>query len=1177
MAEYGRDIPSSLGDPMQAAPEIEAKYSRSSGRVFLSGTQALVRLPLMQRERDAAAGLNTAGYISGYRGSPLGGYDLQLQAAGARLAAANIKFVPGVNEDLAATAIWGTQQVPLLPGARFDGVFAIWYGKGPGVDRSGDPIKHANRMGTSPKGGVLVAFGDDHPGKSSTIAHQSEQALAANGVPVLYPASVQEYLDLGLHGFALSRAAGVWVGFKCVNETVEATATVDVDPARIVIQPPTGVALPAGGVNARLAFDPLGDEIRLTRFKLPLVQAYARANGLDRVTHGAATAAGGLGIIAPGKSWLDVLAALAALGLDGPRLAELGVSVYKPALIWPLEPEALKRFARGRQELLIVEEKAAFIEPQAAHALFNLPEHERPRIVGKTDAAGTQLVPADVVLEPLEIARTIGARLRVLGRADAALETRLALLEERLETAGARRSPGGGRTPYFCSGCPHNTSTKVPEGSIALAGIGCHTMALYMDRSTLPPTHMGGEGMTWAGIAPFSAQVHAFQNLGDGTYFHSGLMAVRAAVASDINLTYKLLYNDAVAMTGGQAVEGHLSVAEITHQLRAERIERIVVVADDITKYGATPGFAANVTLRPRAELDAVQRELREVKGVSAIIYDQVCAAEKRRRRKRGLMPDPSRRVLINSLVCEGCGDCSTQANCVSIQPLATQFGRKRTIDQSSCNKDYSCVNGFCPSFVTVEGAALRKPPVRELDATRGIKLAEPPRATARACTNLLVTGIGGTGVVTIGAVLGMAAHLEGKAASVFDMTGLAQKGGAVLSHVKIASRPDEIASPRVGLGEADVVLGCDLIVTAGADTLRTLEPGRTRLVINTHVVPTAAFQLRPDVDFHTPEMLAAIDAIVGGEFNSRVDATGIALKLLGDTLGANMFVVGYALQRGWLPLGLASIEQAIELNGAAVAFNKRSLALGRLAAAEPARLAEMLGTEVAPAPTDESVDALIRSREEFLTDYQDRAYAERYRSLVDRVVAAESRLAPGRTTLGAAAARYYFKLLAYKDEYEVARLHSGAAFKSQVDAMFEGRYRLKFHLAPPGLARPARAGVAPVKREFGGWMLPVFGLLARFKFLRGSAFDPFGRSAERRLERRLIVEYEELLAELCADLTPARHELAVELASVPEQIRGYGHVKERHLVAARKLQAELIARWRAGTPGPTPTLRHAA
>ena len=1162
---------------MQAAPQLEEKYSRTSGRIFLSGTQALVRLPLMQRARDAAAGLNTAGYISGYRGSPLGGYDLQLQAAQARLEAANIKFMPGVNEDLAATAIWGTQHVPLLPGAKFDGVFAIWYGKGPGVDRSGDPIKHANRMGTSPHGGVLVAFGDDHPGKSSTIAHQSEQALAANGVPVLYPASVQEYLDFGLHGFAMSRAAGVWVGLKCVNETVEATATVDVDPARVECRAPQGVALPPGGVNARIAFDPMGDEVRLTRFKLPLAQAYARANGLDRITHGSVRARGGLGIVAPGKSWLDVVAALAALGLDAARLEALGVSVYKPALIWPLEPEGLAAFARGRDELLVIEEKAPFVETQAAHVLFNLPDGERPQISGKRDASGQPLVAADVVLEPLEIARAIGSRLRALGRVDATLEARLAALDARLAAAVQRRTPGEGRTPYFCSGCPHNTSTKVPQGSIALAGIGCHTMALYMDRSTLPPTQMGGEGMTWAGIAPFTAQPHAFQNLGDGTYFHSGLMAVRAAVTAGISLTYKILYNDAVAMTGGQAVEGRLSVAEITHQLRAERVVRIAVVSDDIGKYGSKPGFAAGVSVHDRRELDALQRELRTVEGVSALIYDQVCAAEKRRRRKRGRLADPSRRVVINPLVCEGCGDCSIAANCVSIQPLETEFGRKRAIDQSSCNKDYSCVNGFCPSFVTVEGAPLRKPKARGLDAGRLAALAEPERATAAGCTNILVTGIGGTGVVTIGAVLGMAAHLEGRAASVYDMTGLAQKGGAVLSHVKIAARPDEIAAPRIGLGDADVVLGCDLIVTAGIDALRSMESGRTRVAINTHVVPTAVFQLRPDADFHAPEMLAEIDSIVGSASTARIDATGIALRLLGDTLGANMFIVGYALQRGWLPVGREAIERAIELNGAAVDFNRQALALGRLAAAEPALLEEPLpaGRVESPGAKGSGVAELVRTREQFLSEYQDAAYAARYAALVARARAAEERATPSKTAFAESVARFYFKLLAYKDEYEVARLHAGAAFQSQLAGMFEGSFRIRFHLAPPGLAR--RDGGAPRKREFGAWMLPVFRILARLRFLRGTAFDPFGRSTERRAERRLIAQYEALIAELSEGLTLARHDLAVELASLPEQIRGYGHVKAKHLEAATARQTSLLAHWRAASPTAGSTLEHAA
>jgi indolepyruvate ferredoxin oxidoreductase len=1155
------------------AATLDDKYERQSGRVFLSGTQALVRLPLMQRARDAAAGLNTAGYISGYRGSPLGGYDLQLTAAQARLNAAQILFQPGVNEDLAATAIWGTQQVPSLPGAKVDGVFAIWYGKGPGVDRSGDPIKHANRMGTSAHGGVLVAFGDDHPGKSSTIAHQSEQALAANGVPVLYPAGVQEYLDLGLHGFALSRAAGVWVGFKCVNETVEATATVEVDAARVTIVAPHGVPLPPSGVHARLAFDPMGDEVRLARFKLPLAQAYVRSNGLDRVTHGADAAPGGLGIVAPGKSWLDVVAALAALGLDAQRLRTLGVSVYKPALIWPLEPEGLTAFARGRSELLVVEEKAAFIEPQAAHCLFNLPSGERPRLSGKRDPDGAALLCADVAFEPLAIARVIGMRLRALGRADAALEHRLAELDGRLAAAETRRARGSGRTAYFCSGCPHNTSTKVPEGSLALAGIGCHTMALYMNRSTLPPTQMGGEGMTWAGIAPFTEQRHAFQNLGDGTYFHSGLLAVRATVAAGVDLTYKILYNDAVAMTGGQAVEGHLSVAEITYQLRAERVQRIAVVSDDVGKYGPAPGFAAGVSVHDRRELDAVQRELREVPGVSAIIYDQVCAAEKRRRRKRGRMPEPTRRVLINPLVCEGCGDCSAEANCVSIQPLETEFGRKRAIDQSGCNKDYSCLNGFCPSFVTVDGARLRRPKVRDLDAALLAALPPPPVAAPSAGINLLVTGIGGTGVVTVGAVLGMAAHLEGKHASIYDMTGLAQKGGAVLSHVKIAADTQAIVAPRVGLGEADLVLGCDLVVAASADALRSIDPGRTRVALNTHLVPTAAFQLRPDVDFQVPELIADLEATAGAARVSRVDATGTALALLGDTLGTNLFMVGFALQQGWLPLALASIERAIELNGAAVDFNRRALALGRLAAAEPARVAQLRADAAGAAPAVRGT--AVDTRSAFLTEYQDAAYAARYRRFVERAAAAEMHVVPGATQLADAVARYYFKLLAYKDEYEVARLYSGAEFARQLDATFEGSYRLKFHLAPPALWRASRARAAPQKREYGGWMLAVFGALARFKFLRGTPFDPFGRSAERRTERELIREYESLVEGLLAGLTPERHALAVEIASIPEQIRGFGHIKERHLRAARVRQSELLARWQA--PPPAGALDNAA
>jgi indolepyruvate ferredoxin oxidoreductase len=1180
--------------PQLRDASLDDRYARESGRVLLSGTQALVRLLLAQRARDAANGLNTAGFVSGYRGSPLGGFDQQLWKERRRLEAAQVRFQPGVNEDLAATAVWGTQQLEMVPGATVDGVFALWYGKGPGVDRSGDPIKHGNRAGTSKHGGVLVVFGDDHPGKSSTIAHQSEQALSANGLPVLYPATVQEYLDLGLHGIALSRYAGVWVGFKCVNDTIETTGTVDVDPARLrFVDPPDGV-FPPEGVHIRTSMlDVGGEERRLMRFRLPLAQAYVRANGLDRVTHGTATVAdepgraagshdGGstrrasLGIVTAGKSWLDVVQALQALGLDEPRLRELDVAVYKPAMIWPLEPQRLTSFARGRTELLVVEEKAAFVEPQAAHTLYNLPDAERPRLVGKRCEHGETLLAADVPLEPLEIARVIAVRLRALGRADTALEARLALIERGLDATRARESAPIARIPHFCSGCPHNTSTKVPEGSTAMAGIGCHTMAIYMGRNTLSPTQMGGEGLNWTGIAPFTSTPHVFQNLGDGTYFHSGLLAIRGAVTAGVNVTYKILVNDAVAMTGGQPVEGRLSVEEITHQLRAERVQRIAVVSDEPAKYGAAPNFPKGTTVHDRDQLDAVQRELRDIPGVTAIVYDQTCAAEKRRRRKRGTLPDPDTRVLINELVCEGCGDCTVRSNCVSVEPLETEFGRKRRIDQSSCNKDYSCVKGFCPSFVTVSGASVRKPAAATLGAELFANLPDPSRvdvSTGTRVVSVLVTGIGGTGVVTVGAVLAMAAHLESLAATVFDMTGLSQKGGAVLSHLKIAGERESIAAPKVGALEADVVLGCDLVVTGAGDVLRAVDPGRTQAVLNTHLTPTAAFQMNPDVDFRERDVAAAIERVFGGDRIHRFDANRAALALLGDTLGTNMMVVGHALQKGWLPVGVAAVERAIELNGTAVDFNLRALRLGRLAAHAPERFASLLaqqadatrsGPRVPPiADGAGSLAERIAVRERFLVDYQDAAYAARYRALVDRVAARERERVSGETALTEVVARGYFKLLAYKDEYEVARLHS-TTLRGQLEAAFTGDFRVTFHLAPPLLAKTDPATGQPRKREYGAWMLTAMTWLAKAKRLRGTAFDPFGRTAERRMERQLIADYERTIDELLATLDPSRHTVAVQIARVPEQIRGYGHVKDRNVAAAKRREADLLAQFRA-------------
>jgi len=1161
-------------NPRQAdvpkAVTLEDCYVRESGTVLLTGTQTLLRLLFDQRRRDMAAGINTAGFVSGYRGSPLGGLDMQLWRERERLAAAHIHFEPGVNEDLAATAVWGSQQVPLLPEASVAGVFALWYGKGPGVDRAGDAIKHGNRQGTSRNGGVLVVFGDDHPGKSSTISHQSEQALSANGIPVLYPASVQEYLDLGLHGYALSRYAGNWVGLKCVNETVETTSVVEVDPGRILCRVPP--SSPGGDdVHGRFVFDPIGDEQRHVRLRLPRVHAYVRENTLDRVTHGGVgrDVAGTLGIVAAGKTWLDVVEALDALGLDEARLATIGVAVYKPALIWPLEPLALSEFATSRAELLFVEEKAAFLEPQAALHLYNLPEHLRPRIVGKRDESGAPLLPSDVPLEPLEIARVIGLRLRRLERWDSALEERLKRVERDLDAARARVAGPTTRTPYFCSGCPHNTSTRVPEGSLGMAGIGCHTMAMGMNRHTLPPTQMGGEGLNWVGIAPFTGVKHVFQNLGDGTYFHSGLLAIRGAVTAGVNITYKILVNDAVAMTGGQPVEGHLSVGEITHQLRAERVQRIAVVSDDVDKYGPSPPFAAGVTVHHRSELDVVQRELRGTPGVSALLYDQTCAAEKRRRRKRGRMAKSERRLLINELVCEGCGDCTTASNCVSIEPRDTEFGRKRAIDQSSCNQDYSCADGFCPAFVSVRGAGLRREAPTDFRAAL-VGLPDPPRFVGSPRQSVLITGIGGTGVVTVGAVLAMAAHLDGLAASVFDMTGLAQKGGAVLSHLKFAARPAEIAAPRVGMLAADVILGCDLVVTASAEVLRTINSAHTRLVVNSHVVPTAAFQANPEVDFRAAELHQAIERSLGSHDLEHVDSTLAATMLLGDAVAANLLVVGFALQRGWLPVSVAAVERAIDLNGTAVELNRSALQLGRLAAHAPEHFAQLIrertqarGNTSVPAIQDGegATEARIQVREVFLTEYQNPAYARRYRALIHRVAVREQAAIPGSKALTDAVARNYFKLLAYKDEYEVARLHA-TTLAAQIDSTFSGGAKISFHLAPPGLARPNPKTGQIRKMELGSWIIPAFRVLAKFKFLRGTAVDPFGHTTERKMERRLITEYEDLVEHLLQTLSTERLDLAVQLAKLPDGIRGFGHIKDRNVVAVKKREMALREQW---------------
>ncbi len=1155
-----------------AAVGLDDKYTLESGRIFLSGVQALVRLPFMQRQRDAAQGLNTAGFISGYRGSPLGAYDLSLWRAKRLLENNHIHFEPGVNEDLAATAVWGSQQTGIFEGAKYDGVFAIWYGKGPGVDRCGDVFKHGNAAGTSPHGGVLLLAGDDHAAMSSTFPHQSEHAFIAAMIPVLNPANVQEYLDYGLLGWAMSRYSGCWIGFKCISEAVEASASVEVDPRRVEIVIPEDFAMPPDGLHIRWPDERLAQEERLQRHKVYAALAFARANGLDRVVIDAPEPR--FGIVTTGKAYLDVRQALEDLGIDDRHAAEIGLKLYKVGMNWPLEGDGVRAFASGLEEILVVEEKRAIVENQLKEQLYNWSAAVRPRVVGKFDEEGAWLLPAEGELSPAKIARVIAQRIGKFYTSQR-IQERLAFLEGK-ERALAGEAAKVVRSPYFCSGCPHNTSTKVPEGSVALAGIGCHFMAVWMDRDTLTFTHMGGEGVPWVGQAPFTEMKHVFANLGDGTYYHSGLLAIRAAISAGVNITYKILYNDAVAMTGGQPVGNQLTVPRITQQLYSEGVRHIAVVSDEPKKYPRGADFAPGVGFHHRDQLDKVQRQLRELPGVSVLVYDQTCAAEKRRRRKRGQYPDPPRRVFINELVCEGCGDCSVQSNCLSVEPLETEFGRKRWINQSSCNKDFSCLKGFCPSFVTIEGGALRKPapvPGAE-DALPGLgELPLPQPPVIDGPYNILVTGIGGTGVITVGALLAMAAHLEGKGCSVLDMTGLAQKGGAVLSHLRIARRPEDINAVRIASGGADLVLGCDIIVAAGDDALRSMRSGTTAAVINSRLAPTADFTRDPDVDFAPEHLKRIIHHAAGEQRCDFVDATGLATALMGDAISTNLFLAGYAFQRGLIPLSLEAIERAIEINAVAADANKRAFAWGRLAAHDEARVAAAAKPLMAVPETpalSQNLDQIVAKRVDFLSAYQNAAYAERYRRLVREVEAAERKKAKGLGGLAEAAARYYFKLLAYKDEYEVARLYVEGDFLSQIEARFEGDFKLSFHLAPPLIA-PRDKDTGELKKiAFGPWILTAFKLLARLKGLRGTRLDPFGYSAERRRERSLIQEYEATMAELIAGLSPQNHALAVDIASIPEHKRGFGHVKARHLEDAKEREAEMLAAFRAPKPHAT-------
>ncbi|MGE5770804.1 MAG: indolepyruvate ferredoxin oxidoreductase family protein [Hyphomicrobiales bacterium] len=1143
---------------------LDDKYDLTQSHVLVTGYQALIRACLMQKERDRRAGLNTAGYVTGYRGSPLGGLDQQFIRAARHVTAADIKFQSGINEELAATALWGSQQAELRGEGKFDGVFGMWYGKGPGVDRSGDVFRHANFAGTSKNGGVLALMGDDHTAESSTTAHQSEFHFVDVMMPILNPAGVQEIIDYALYGWAMSRFTGAWTALKCMHETVESTGVVDGAIDRVKIVTPGDFRMPEGGLNIRLVDTILGQEARLHDFKRDAMLAFVRANKLNRIITSGGRAPK-IGIITTGKAYLDVRQALDELGIDEVKCNDLGLRIFKVACVWPIGRQELAEFAQGLDLIIVVEEKRSLIEVQVREELYG--SANQPVCIGKKDEQGNWLFPVKGALDANDIAICIGERLLRYGSNDelAAHVTRLKSAQRAL----AETTDIAQRIPYFCSGCPHNTSTRVPEGSRAYAGIGCHYMAQWMDRETLGFTQMGGEGANWIGEAPFSNRGHVFQNLGDGTYNHSGYLAIRGAIASGVNMTYKILFNDAVAMTGGQANDGGLTVPQIAAQVAAEGAKRVVVVTDEPWKYAKDIEWPRGLTVHHRDELDTVQRELATVPGVSILIYDQTCAAEKRRRRKRNAFPDPDKRVVINDLVCEGCGDCGVKSNCVSVQPLETEWGRKRTIDQSSCNKDYSCINGFCPSFVTVHGAKLKK----------GESIAQPsdwPQLPAPSAPlinhpyGIIVTGIGGTGIVTIGAIVGMAAHLEGKGVGVIDMAGLAQKGGAVYSHIRIANTPEEIHAIRVAAGGADLVIGGDIVVAGAKKVLGAMKAGTTRVVVNTAEFLPGDFTRNTEFSLPTERLKRAITGHAGRDRSHFVDASRLATALLGNSIGANMFMLGYAYQLGALPLSAEAIERAIEMNGEAVPMNIAAFRYGRRAAVDP----KALDALVEPSPQEQN-DSLrlsqsfaetVDRRAAFLTAYQDASYARRYRNWVEKVRTVEAEKAPGECGLAEAVARYLFKLMAYKDEYEVARLHSETSFLDRVKSTFDGdNLRFEFHLAPPLLARRDPATGEPKKMSFGPWMLKAFAVVAKFKFLRGTAFDPFGYTKERQTERRLIADYEYLLQEICELLTPGNHRIAVELAAIPEKIRGYGPIKQRHLAAAKGEEVALRERFLAG------------
>ena len=1128
---------------------LQDKYDLNKSTVFVSGTQALVRLCLLQAEKDRKAGLNTAGYVTGYRGSPLGGIDLQFSQAEQALTQAGVTFHPGLNEDLAATAVWGTQQVNLHDEGKKDGVFAIWYGKGPGVDRTGDVFRHGNLAGSSTYGGVLVLMGDDHAGESSTVCHQSEYAMMDAMIPVLNPANLSEMVDFGLQGWAMSRFAGVWVGIKCVKDNIESTASVRLTADEFSSHLPNDYTLPSDGLNIRRHDDRFTQEQRLHAQKMAAVKAFARANRLDRVTVDGGSAPQ-FGIVSTGKAYMDVMQALADLGIDATMAAQVGLSVYKVGMSWPLDPEGMTEFAAPLQKMLVVEEKRGLIEPQIKDCLYG--QEGAPAIIGKCDHDGNRLLPEEGSINATQVAQIIAEQLLDGVKLDRSVSHNLVRIKAQLNRSVEALSSA--RPPYFCAGCPHNSSTVLPEGARGYAGIGCHWMAQFMDRNVEGNTHMGGEGANWIGEACFSNRQHVFQNIGDGTFNHSGLMAIRAAVAANVNITYKILYNDAVAMTGGQTHEGGMTTVEIAKLLDASGVRELALVTDDLSRHDQS-AYPAGVSFHHRAELQLVQQSLERTEGVTALIYDQTCATEKRRRRKRGLMPDPEERIFINPEVCEGCGDCGVQSNCVAILPLETELGRKRKIDQSACNKDFSCVKGFCPSFVTVSGGTVRKP-----DAASAVDEKMPLPAPAFAFdkpVSYVLTGVGGTGVVTIAALLGMAAHIEGKGCGIIDMAGLAQKGGAVTSHIRLAPRPEDISAIRIGPGGADVMLGCDMLVSADSALLRLMNQSG-HVVANTNEMPTGGFTRDTEERLPGPEMAARLCGVVDEGQATLIDTSRMAVRLLGDTIASNLLLLGVAWQKGLIPLSSNAVEKAITLNGIAVQQSINAFRWGRKwvvdagAVDREVTAAEDRSGLGAVQPLT-ALDDIIADRMARLTSYQNSAYASRYREKLDSLIAVDT---DAGQHLSRAVARYLYKMMAIKDEYEVARLYTDGRFANALSAQFEGDVSISYHLAPPMFSGADPVTGRPKKAVYGSWVRPVMSVLASCKSLRGTVFDLFGYTAERKAERAALTRYEALLDEVAARLTAANYTAAVQLVSVPEQIRGFGPVRHAHLVAADKAYA---------------------